>query len=155
MIDNVSLPLFFLGESRSSAHTKALQALDRINMRDYAEKYPILLSGGEQQRIAMARALITDPPVIVADEPTGNLDTKNGDMIISLLKELHSSDKKTIILVTHNMEYLSIANHLLEIQDGAIKEIENSAIQQTIRSMLKDTQERITHMLSGEKTREK
>lgn len=149
VIDNVSLPLYFLGETKPSAHEKALKALARINMREYAEKYPILLSGGEQQRIAMARALIVDPPVIVADEPTGNLDSKNGDMIIDLLKELHQNDKKTVILVTHNMEYLSIADHLLEIQDGNIKQIESSAIPKTVHFMLEDTQARITRMLSG------
>lgn len=147
VIDNVSLPLFFMGFTKQKANERALEALKRINMESYAKKYPILLSGGEQQRIAMARAIIADPPVIVADEPTGNLDSKNGDMIIDLLKQLHRENNKTVILVTHNMEYLSIASNLLEIHDGDVNQIGKNDIGKTVKAMLKETQNRISSML--------
>jgi putative ABC transport system ATP-binding protein len=109
VIENVSMPLYFLGYSKSTANELALKALNKVNMQSYAKKYPSLLSGGEQQRVAMARAIVSDPPVIIADEPTGNLDSTNGDMVMNLLKTLNKEQGKTIVLVTHNMEYLSIA----------------------------------------------
>jgi putative ABC transport system ATP-binding protein len=147
VLENVSIPLYFMGERTASAHKKALVALERVKMAAYANTYPILLSGGEQQRIAMARAIVGDPQVIIADEPTGNLDSSNGDMIISLLQELHGSQNKTVILVTHNMEYLAIADHLLELHDGVVDEISELAIPQTVNKMLMDTQSRITFLL--------
>lgn len=143
VLDNVAMPLFFQGESKSSAYKKAQLALDRINMGGYANKYPVLLSGGEQQRVAVARAIVSDPPVIIADEPTGSLDSKNGDQVIKLLRQLKSEYKKTVILVTHNMEYLYIANHLLEIQDGNVKQIEGAQIAKTVKRMLNDARDRI------------
>ena len=112
-------------------------------MGGYANKYPVLLSGGEQQRVAVARAIVSDPPVIIADEPTGSLDSKNGDQVIKLLRQLKSEYKKTVILVTHNMEYLYIANHLLEIQDGNVKQIEGAQIAKTVKRMLNDARDRI------------
>ncbi len=143
VIDNIAIPLYFQGIDKDAAHAASLSALKRVKMLEYADKYPFLLSGGEQQRIAMARALASDPPVIIADEPTGSLDSTNGDIIIELLKELQKESHKTVILVTHNMEYLYIADHLLEVQDGTITEIEQSAIAGTIEAMLQDTQKRI------------
>ena len=116
-------------------------------MASYLHKYPVLLSGGEQQRIAMARAIISDPPVIIADEPTGNLDSKNGDKIIGLLRELNKEQNKTVILVTHNMEYISFASHLLEIQDGVVTQIEHANIKKTVKAMLTDAQKRITDLI--------
>lgn len=150
-LDNVALPLYFQGASKNAAHSKAKEALERVNMLDFANKYPILLSGGEQQRIAMARAIVSDPPVIIADEPTGSLDTKNGDMIIDLIKQLNREHGKTITLVTHNMEYLYIANHLLEVQDGIVKQIEESHISRTVKDMLTDVQKRITSLMEDGK----
>jgi len=151
VIDNISLPLFFQGESKESAHQKTLDALRRVDMEKYAHKYPVLLSGGEQQRVAMARAIVSDPPVIIADEPTGSLDTENGNMIIKLLQKLQKEGNKTIIMVTHNLEYLYIADHLLEIQDGKIEQIEQDKIASTVRSMLSDTRKRITGLMEDGK----
>ncbi len=151
VLDNISLPLYFQGETKESANVRAKQALSQVNMSEFANKYPILLSGGEQQRIAMARAIIADPPVIIADEPTGNLDSNNGDLIIGLLQKFQKEQSKTIILVTHNMEYLHIANHLLEVQDGKVEQIEEAKISQTVGAMLKDTQKRITKLMDGSK----
>ncbi len=146
VLDNVALPLYFLGYSRNDAHQKALAALDHIHMKEYASKYPILLSGGEQQRIAMARAIVNDSPVIIADEPTGNLDSKNGDKIIDLLIKMNKDFGKTIILVTHNMEYLPIAKHLLQIQDGTITEIAQKDIEKTVHTLVDEMEKRIVRL---------
>lgn len=146
VIENVAMSLYFQGESKAVAHKSAQLALERVSMSKYANKYPVLLSGGEQQRIAMARALASNPPVIIADEPTGSLDSKNGDSIINLLQELQKDLKKTVILVTHNMEYLYIAEHLLEIQDGNVHQIKQSSISSTIKEMLDQAQKRILRL---------
>lgn len=143
VLENVSLPQYFLGKSKDEAHRMAKLALERVDMLDYIYKFPILLSGGEQQRIAMARAIINDSPVIIADEPTGNLDSKNGEMIIELLAELQRDAGKTVLLVTHNMEYLPVANHLIKIQDGVISQIRESDIPKTVQGMLSDVEQRI------------
>ena len=147
VIENVALPLYFLGNSQAEAHRIALDSLKRVDMGGYEKKNPSLLSGGEQQRIAMARALVSNPPVIIADEPTGNLDSKNGDMIIDLLKKINKEQKITIILVTHNMEYLYMADHLIEIQDGTVTEIKQAEIHNKVKSMLNDAQHRIESMM--------
>lgn len=151
VIDNVAMSLYFQGQSKTSAHKLAEQALERVNMSKYADKYPVLLSGGEQQRIAMARAIASNPPVIIADEPTGSLDSKNGDSIIGLLQELQKDLKKTVILVTHNMEYLYIAEHLLEIQDGNVHQIKQSSISSTIKEMLEEAEKRILRLSKDKK----
>lgn len=147
VVDNISIPLYFQGESKVTAHKKAREALEQVSMAEFANKYPILLSGGEQQRVAMARAIINDPPVIIADEPTGNLDSKNGDLIINLLQQLQKENDKTIILVTHNMEYLYIADHLLEVQDGNVSQIEQNHISKTVKKMLTTSRERLTALM--------
>ncbi len=118
VIENVSIPLFFLGLMRKDAEKRAMDALQRVDMAPYAKKSPLVLSGGEQQRVAMARAIVADPAFIIADEPTGSLDSKNGEMIMSLLQSYNKDLKRTIVLVTHNMEYLPLSDHLIEITDG-------------------------------------
>lgn len=153
VIDNVAMPQYFLGKSEEEAYHMAKLALERVDMLEYSEKFPILLSGGEQQRVAMARAIINDCPVIIADEPTGNLDSTNGEKIINLLVELQRDSDKTILLVTHNMEYLPVANHLIQIQDGVISQIHESDIPKTVQSMLSDTEQRIGKLVKkGKRT---
>jgi len=146
VIENVSIPLFFLGYSRRAAAKLAMEALDRVEMAQYAKKRPSLLSGGEQQRIAMARGIVNNPLFIIADEPTGNLDSKNGDMIMDLLQKCQTDLKRTIILVTHNMEYIPLADHLLHIEDGRVVEMMNSDITITANQLLDDMKQRIDRL---------
>lgn len=146
VIENVSLPLYFLGFSKSMAAKKAIAALEMINMQAYAKKYPVLLSGGEQQRIAVARALVNDPLFIIADEPTGSLDSSSGDMIMELLHNAQVNYGRTIILVTHNMEYLPLADHLLHIQDGVVEEIPDTQIHEATDALIKNMRDRITRL---------
>lgn len=146
VLDNVALPLYFLGNSRADANKKAFAALERVEMSDYAHKLPYLLSGGEQQRIAFARAIVNNAPVIIADEPTGNLDSKNGDRVMELFTDFQKVEGKTIILVTHNLEYLPIAQHLIQIQDGKMTEIDREEIAKTVAELLDVVQTRISKL---------
>lgn len=145
-IENVSLPLYFLGYSRKKAAERAQFALEEVGMGDYAKKYPVLLSGGEQQRIAVARALASSPLYIIADEPTGSLDSANGDKIMELLYKAQKENSRTIILVTHNMEYLPLADHLLHIEDGIIKELKHESIQKATDELFEGLRNRITRL---------
>lgn len=150
VIENVSLPLYFLGYSRQKAAKLAMLALERVNMQGYAKKYPILLSGGEQQRVGLARALANDPLFIIADEPTGSLDSKNGDQVMSVLEQAQTEFKRTVILVTHNMEYLPLADSLLHIQDGHLTTMQGASIKETTDALIDATRKRI-HTLAETK----
>lgn len=150
-LENVSLPLFFLGYSRTRAAETAGFALEQVKMASYAKKYPVLLSGGEQQRIAVARALASSPLFIIADEPTGSLDSANGDMVMDLLHTAQKENNRTIIMVTHNMEYLPLADHLLHIEDGNIQELQHDDIRKTTNDLLQKMEARINR-LSAAKT---
>lgn len=141
--ENVAIPLFFRGFDRKLARELAIISLERVKMQDYADKNPSLLSGGEQQRVAMARAMVNDPSIIIADEPTGSLDSKNGDLIMDLLHRAQSESLRTVILVTHNMEYLPLANHLLHIQDGQVQELQADSIKATTDALMHDMKSRI------------
>lgn len=143
VVDNVSMPLYFLGYNRSKAAKLAMLALERVEMQDYAHKYPVLLSGGEQQRIGLARAIANDPLFIIADEPTGSLDSKNGDRVMSVLEQAQSEFRRTVILVTHNMEYLPLADNLLHVQDGNVTIMDGSSINKTTEELMNATRERI------------
>jgi len=145
VLENISVPLYFLGYSRSSAAKMAKLSLERVGMSVYAQKYPYYLSGGEQQRLSLARALSTNPLFILADEPTGNLDSKNGDRVMELLQNCQDEYRSTIILVTHNLEYLSLADTLMEIEDGIVTQI-NDDTQRVTERILSDLKERLLHM---------
>lgn len=134
-IENVALPLYFQGYPKHRAHEKAQAALDELGMGEYAKKYPSRLSGGEQQRVAIARALVADPQLIVADEPTGNLDTRNSDMVVNLLQATKNDLHKTVILVTHDLRYLEVADQLLQIQDGKVKDVTGESADQLTKEM--------------------
>lgn len=143
VIDNVALPLHFLGVTGENATQGAQSSLTRVGMQQYARTRPGVLSGGEQQRVAMARALVNNPAYIVADEPTGNLDSKNGDALIELLRSLNKDFSRTIVLVTHNLEYLSLGDKLLLLEDGVVSEMNNFDIHKTTNKLLTDMKKRI------------
>ncbi len=142
VIENVALPMLFQGISREAALEAAEKSLERINMGGFADKMPSKLSGGEQQRVAMARALVNNPSYIVADEPTGNLDTKNGDEIIKLLLYLNKELGRTVVLVTHNIEYLSLASQIVSIEDGQVEQIQGSEAKNMADTIINETRHR-------------
>ena len=118
--ENVALPLLVAGCDEQIAKKKAFKVLSEFDLENYGYKRPVQLSGGEQQRIGIARALINNPWIIIADEPTGNLDTHASDQVFSLLQDLNVNHKRTVIMVTHNLVYLPMATHEVAMQDGKI-----------------------------------
>ena len=117
---NVELPLVFAGCELHERRERARAALEQVGLAKRADHRPTELSGGEQQRVAVARALINRPRLVLGDEPTGNLDTKTGQDIIELLKELNRRDDQTFIIVTHNPEVSEYADRILTLRDGVI-----------------------------------
>jgi putative ABC transport system ATP-binding protein len=122
-VENVMLPLCISGEKKMEE--LALNSLERVGLRDKARRLPSELSGGEQQRVAIARALVNEPPIILADEPTGNLDTKTGEEIFHLFKELHHSGE-TVIIVTHNPELARRTGVTIKMQDGSVLSVKDN-----------------------------
>lgn len=118
-IENVELPLIYSSVSDKTRKEKSVKALETVGLGERMYHTPNQLSGGQQQRVAIARALVTNPSIILADEPTGNLDSKSSDEIIDLLKDLNKKGN-TIVLVTHEMEIAKIAKRIVEIKDGQI-----------------------------------
>ena len=125
-VENVELPLFYQGVSRRKRHQMALEYLERLGLLDWAEHYPNELSGGQKQRVAIARALITKPQIILADEPTGALDSKTSVEVMQLLKQLNQEDGMTIVVVTHESGVANETNKIVHIKDGIIGQIEEN-----------------------------
>lgn len=121
--ENVELPLTYRGMSNSERKRRVKDALDRVGMAHRAKHMPNQLSGGQQQRVAVARAVAGDPSLLLADEPTGNLDSANGDAVMDLLQELHR-DGATVCLVTHSPHYARYADHVVHLFDGRITQDE-------------------------------
>jgi putative ABC transport system ATP-binding protein len=119
--ENVELPLTYRGMPSSERKKRCQQALERVGMSHRMKHYPAQLSGGQQQRVAVARALVGDPVILLADEPTGNLDSKNGQAVMDLLRELHRAGA-TICMVTHDPRYASYADRIIHLFDGRIVE---------------------------------
>jgi len=122
-LQNVALPLVFAGHSRTRAEERAREILDRVGLGARLEHKPFELSGGQQQRVAIARALVNRPDVVLADEPTGNLDTKTGAEIVLLLQELNRDHGVTIVCSTHDPKMLKSSGRVVWIRDGAIEKI--------------------------------
>ncbi|MBI4733436.1 MAG: ATP-binding cassette domain-containing protein, partial [Rubrobacteridae bacterium] len=118
---NVELPLIYAGIKAAERKQRAIEALVTVGLGDRLNNRPNQLSGGQQQRVAIARALINNPSIIFADEPTGSLDSKSGDEIMSILDSLHEQGK-TVILVTHEAEVAEHANRCIRLRDGKIIE---------------------------------
>lgn len=120
-LENTTLPLYFARIKGKQKIEKAKKSLELVGLEDRIKHKPNQLSGGQRQRVSIARALVCDPKIILADEPTGNLDSKTGTNIISLLKELNRRKKITIIVVTHDQQMASYADQIINIHDGKIK----------------------------------
>ena len=119
-LENVMLPLLIRGDAHAGAASKSLERLDDVGLRSRAEHRSGELSGGEQQRVALARALAGDPALLLADEPTGNLDFRTGEMIFDLLESLHRKNRLTSILVTHNAAFANRCDRILKMQSGSL-----------------------------------
>lgn len=127
--ENVALPLE-IGGLKNSRH-RAMDMLDKVGLADRGDHYPAQLSGGEQQRVAMARALVHGPELIVADEPTGNLDEKTGDFIMQLLFDLNRDTGATLLLVTHDNKLAARCDRTLRLEDGRLHPVDATTIKQT------------------------
>jgi len=124
-LENITLPMIFAGMANDAAVTKGMKLLEQVGLGDRHSHKPFELSGGQQQRVAIARALANDPAIILADEPTGNLDLTTGEEIIALLKRLSQQRGVTVISATHDFKMLNVSDRVVWIRDGRIDKIEN------------------------------
>ncbi len=139
VIQNVAIPLLMLGVNREEAMIKAEEKLKIVGMEDWADYFPMELSSGQQQKVSLARSLINDPELLVADEPTGNLDTISGQELMALLSSL-KQEGKTIIMVTHDLEYLDFADRIFYMLDGRVeRQFDKDIDQIDIQKLMKDS----------------
>ena len=124
-LENVTLPMIFAGIADDAARDKGMELLDLVGLKTRFQHKPFELSGGQQQRVAVARALANDPAIILADEPTGNLDLTTGEEIIKLLKLLSREKGVTIISATHDLKMLNVSDRVIWVTDGRVDRIEN------------------------------
>jgi len=129
--ENVLLPAELTGSDKG-VRQRAKELLERVGLRERAHHYPVQLSGGEQQRVALARAFITRPPILMADEPTGNLDSANGQHVLDLLLQLNREERTTLVLVTHDRHLAEYADRVLTLSDGRV--LRDELIGQEIRA---------------------
>lgn len=121
-LDNVALPQLYAGKSEKEAHKRATEVLDWVGLGDRLQHLPLELSGGEQQRVAIARALVNKPAIILADEPTGNLDSKTGNLIMNIFTDLNIMEQITVIIVTHDIALANKTKRIIKLFDGKIIE---------------------------------
>jgi len=124
-LENVTLPMIFAGMNSEAAVQKGMKLLEQVGLADRHSHKPFELSGGQQQRVAIARALANDPAIILADEPTGNLDLTTGEEVIALLKRLSQERRVTVIAATHDFKMLNVSDRVVWIRDGRVDKIEN------------------------------
>lgn len=121
VLENVIIPMYGTGLKGHEMVSRAIELIKYVKLHDKANRNPTELSGGERQRVAIARALANKPSIILADEPTGSLDSKNGEMILQRLKELHEKENVTLIMVTHDLNVASEAQRTIEVLDGKVQ----------------------------------
>jgi len=126
-VENVELPLYYQGVPRRKRHEMAMEYLEKLGLTPWAKHFPNEMSGGQKQRVAIARALITHPQIILADEPTGALDSKTSVEVMQLLKKLNQEEGITIIVVTHESGVANETNKIIHIKDGIIGQIEENS----------------------------
>jgi putative ABC transport system ATP-binding protein len=126
VLKNVALPMLFVGVSSAKAEIEAQKLIERLGLEKYANRFPYELSGGQQQRVGIARALANNPPIIIADEPLGNLDSVSAKIVLEFLKELNEKDGRTVIMVTHEAWSLRDVKTIFYMKDGQITSIEKS-----------------------------
>jgi putative ABC transport system ATP-binding protein len=119
-LKNVELPMLYVGVSAKERTKRAKELLELVGMGDRMHHLPNELSGGQKQRVAIARSLVNDPCIILADEPTGALDSKTGDMVMDIFKKVHREKRKTILIITHSMEVAQMTQRIITIKDGRI-----------------------------------
>ena len=119
-LENVMLPLDLTGRPGLEARSRAVALLEQVGLGERILHYPVQLSGGEQQRVALARAFVTRPPIVLADEPTGNLDTRNGELVLSMLLQLNRESGATLLMVTHDERIAAKAGRRISLVDGRI-----------------------------------
>jgi putative ABC transport system ATP-binding protein len=124
--ENVALPLLIHGAAKKDRRLRAIQLLEEFGLENKTEHKPGELSGGEQQRVAVARALANNPEIILADEPTGNLDTKNSELMMETFERMNSGSEKTLVIITHNPQLAERAQKMVSIRDGRIEEIKEN-----------------------------
>lgn len=122
VMQNVALPLAMNNIGKKKRNPIAIQRLKEVGMEDHAQYIPTELSGGQQQKVSLARSLVNDPPIIIADEPTGNLDTVSAEKVMNTFKDLNERLKKTVMMVTHNIDYVRYASRTIYVRDGAVIE---------------------------------
>ena len=120
VIENVEIPMYETNTSSKEMRERALELLNAVGLEDKIDQKPTKLSGGERQRVAIARALVNHPSIILADEPTGSLDSKNGELILDLLKDLHKKENVTLVMVTHEPYIGKMAERTITVLDGKV-----------------------------------
>ncbi len=121
ILENVEIPMYETHLSSNQMKQRAMELLKAVGLEDRADQIPTKLSGGQRQRVAIARALVNHPSIILADEPTGSLDSKTGDMILKLLRELHDQENVTLVMVTHEPYVGNMAERIINVLDGKIQ----------------------------------
>lgn len=139
VLDNVALPLTYAGVGRRERRHRAAEMLDRVGLADRSHHHTNQLSGGQQQRVAIARSLVTHPVLLLADEPTGNLDSRTGNEIMALMQHLNENDGLTIVLVTHEPEISQFARRVIAVKDGLIASDEPNPEYLAAAKLLKDS----------------
>jgi len=137
VLENVAIPLLLQKAPTDYSYARARESLERVGLQEFGDNIPTELSGGQQQKASLARALVTNPWIIIADEPTGNLDTKSASEVINLLMDLNNKAKRTIIMVTHNLDYLPYATRTISMKDGTIAEAKHVKRMDKVLSVIK------------------